>query len=59
MDVSIAAREIQASLLGLGGIQVENGVIQHVITINGPRRLPEVNPALARYNASYEVRIHP
>jgi hypothetical protein len=59
MDVSIAAREIQASLLGLAGLQVTNGVIQHVITINGPRRLAEVNPALARYNSSYEVRLHP
>jgi hypothetical protein len=59
MDASIAAREIQASLLGLAGLQVTNGVIQHVITINGPRRLAEVNPALARYNASYEVRLHP
>jgi hypothetical protein len=59
MDVSIAAREIQTSLLGLAGKQVTNGVIQHVTTISGPRRLPEVNTRLSRYNASYEVRLHP
>jgi hypothetical protein len=59
MEVSIAAREIQASLLGLAGTQVQNGVIQHVATVTGPRRLPEVNTKLARYNASYEVRLHP
>jgi hypothetical protein len=58
MDVSIAAREIQESLLGFAGLKVLNGVIQHVATISGPRRLPEVNPALSRYNASYEVRVH-
>jgi hypothetical protein len=59
MDVSIAAREIQAFLLGLMGVQVTNGVIQHITTINGPRPIPEANQTLYRYNASYEVRLHP
>jgi hypothetical protein len=59
MDVSIAAREIQAFLLGLFGVQVMNGVIQHVATVNGPRPIPEVNQRLYRYNASYQVRLHP
>lgn len=58
MDVSIAARDIQASILGLLGQVVTNGVIQHVVTISGPRAMPEVNQTLARYNASYQVRLH-
>jgi hypothetical protein len=59
MAASIAAREIQSVVLSLSGVQIQNGVIQHVSTISGPRALPEVNPSLCRYNASYIVRIHP
>ena len=59
MSASIAAREIQSVLLSVAGTQVTNGVIQHVTTVSGPRALPEVNPALCRYNSSYIVRIHP
>jgi hypothetical protein len=59
MSASIAAREIQSAVLSLAGTQVQNGVIQHVSTVSGPRRLPEVNSALCRYNATYTVRIHP
>jgi hypothetical protein len=59
MNVSIAARSIQADILSLMGVQVMNGVIQRVATISGPRSLPEANPTLVRYNATYEVRIHP
>jgi hypothetical protein len=59
MDASIAAREIQANLLGTAGLQVQNGVIQQIRTLSGPRRLPEVNQKLCRYNASYQVRLHP
>jgi len=59
MSVSIAARDIQAFLLAQLGVSVTNGVIQRIVTISGPRQLPEVNQKLARYNASYEVRIHP
>jgi hypothetical protein len=58
MDVSIAARDIQADAMSLMGIQVQTGVIQHVITTIGPRPIPEVNPDLVRYNATYEVYIH-
>lgn len=58
MDVSIAARDIQASIVGLMGQVVTNGVIQHVATISGPRAMPEVNQTLTRYNASYQVRLH-
>jgi hypothetical protein len=59
MDASVAARNIQADMLSLMGKQLQTGVIQHVITSSGPRQLPEVNTDLVRYNASYEVSIHP
>lgn len=59
MAVSIAAREIQAAMLSLAGHVVQNGVIQHVETIAGPRRLAEVNPDISRYNSTYLVRLHP
>jgi hypothetical protein len=59
MSASIAARQIQSAVLSLFGIQLQNGVIQHVSTVSGPRPLPEVNPKLCRYNSSYIVRIHP
>jgi hypothetical protein len=58
MDASVAARNIQADILSLMGFQVTNGVFQHVFAISGPKQLPEVNPALVRYNATYEVLIH-
>ena len=57
-NVSAAAREIQSDILSLMGTEVFNGVIQHVSTIVGPRSLPEDNPDLVRYSASYELRVH-
>jgi hypothetical protein len=59
MNVSTAARNIQADVMSIMGVQLMNGVIQSVLTISGPRQLPEANPTLVRYNATYEVRIHP
>lgn len=58
-SVSNAARDIQSDILSLMGKHVTNGVIQHVTTIVGPRQLPEVNPDLVRYSASYEMSVHP
>lgn len=58
-SVSTAAREIQADILSLMGKKVTNGVIQHAVTIAGPRPLPEANPDLVRYSATYEIQIHP
>lgn len=59
MDVSIAARSIQTALMSLMGTIVQNGVIQSVIVTTGPKELPEANPNLVRYSATYEVLIHP
>jgi hypothetical protein len=58
-SVSNAARDIQADVLSLMGKVVPNGVIQHVTTVVGPRQLPEANPDIVRYSASYELHIHP
>jgi hypothetical protein len=58
-QVSAAAREIQAFVLSLMSVQVSNGVIVHVTTVNGPRSLPEANQELCRYSATYEIMIHP
>jgi len=58
-SVSNAARAIQSDILSLMSVQVMNGVIQHVTTVNGPRSLPEANPDLVRYSATYEMHIHP
>lgn len=58
-NVSAAARSIQADILSLMGKVVTNGVIQHAVTIAGPRALPEENVELARYSATYEIQIHP
>ena len=58
-SVSNAARDIQSDLLSLMGKQVMNGVIQHVTTTVGPRQLPEANPNLVRYAATYEMSVHP
>lgn len=57
-NVSVAARSIQSDVLSLMGKVVTNGVIQHAVTIAGPRSLPEVNPDLVRYGATYEIQIH-
>ena len=58
-SVSNAARDIQSDILSLMGKQLTNGVVQHVTTVVGPRQLPEANPDLVRYSASYEMSIHP
>jgi hypothetical protein len=58
-NVSAAARGIQSQMMSLMSAIVSNGVIQHVSTIMSPRQLPEVNPNLVRYSASYEMSVHP
>jgi len=59
MDVSSAARDIQADMMSLMSAVVLNGVIQHVSVISGPKSVSEANQKLVRYNATYLVRIHP
>lgn len=58
-QVSQAARNVQADMQSLMSAKVQNGVIQHITVISGPKFVPEVNSKLVRSNASYLVRIHP
>jgi len=58
-SVSNAARDIQGDVLSLMGTVVTNGVIQHASTVVGPRQLPEANPDVVRYSATYELHVHP
>jgi len=56
--VSASARNIQAQVLSFAGNKFTNGVIQHAFVIAGPRQVPEANPALVRFSATYEIRVH-
>lgn len=58
-NVSAAARRIQSDVLSLMGVGTLIGVIQHANTINGPRPLPEDNPYIIRFSATYELQVHP
>lgn len=57
-QASLIARQASASLLGLRGQQLSNGVITNVNVVQGPRWLPDPNPNLQRFSASYEVFTH-
>jgi hypothetical protein len=58
-NVSYAAREIQSQVMSLMSAIVSNGVIQRTSTVASPRQLPEVNPNLVRFSATYELQVHP
>lgn len=55
---SSVSRQVHASLMSLRGVQLTNGVITNVNVIQGPRWLPDPDPNLYRFNASYEVFTH-
>lgn len=57
-QASLVARQASASLLDLRGVQLSNGVVTNVNVVQGPRWLPDPNPNLYRFNASYEVFVH-
>jgi hypothetical protein len=57
-SVSAAARDIQAEVLSLMSTIVLNGVVQRAFTITGPRSIPEANPDIVRYGATYELQVH-
>lgn len=57
-DASQSSRAVQDFLLMLTGTQTGGGVIQQIVTINGPRWVPEANPVLTRYASTYEVKLH-
>jgi hypothetical protein len=53
-----AGRAIQAALFNLRGKQLSIGVIQSTRAIVSPRWLPDPNPALYRFGATYQFRFH-
>jgi NAD(P)-dependent dehydrogenase (short-subunit alcohol dehydrogenase family) len=52
------SRQITVSLLALRGVALPTGVIGNVNVVQGPRWLPDADPNLYRFNASYEVFTH-
>lgn len=56
-SVSVALG-IQALLKTARNVVTPLGVLQSVNTVNGPRWLPEINPALRRRSATYELYVH-
>lgn len=55
---SAISRQITASLLSLRGLKLMNGVISNVNVVQGPRWLPEPDPNLFRFGATYEAFTH-
>ena len=55
---SKVSRTVTAALLSLRGVPLPLGVISNVNVIAGSRWLPDANPDLFRFSASYEVFIH-
>jgi hypothetical protein len=55
---SALSRVIQNLLLmTLRATTTPDGTVQEVTTVIGPRWMPDPNPALVRYGASYEVHV--
>jgi hypothetical protein len=57
-DAALAARLIQQAILNMRSVVTEDGTVQHASTVIGPRWMPDVNPALFRYGATYELYCH-
>jgi hypothetical protein len=54
----LEARNIQAALFNLRGKQLMFGVVQNCRAIVGPRWLPDPDPKLFRFGASYQLNFH-
>lgn len=54
-DVALA---IQQVLMAARNVATDDGVLLMASTVNGPRWLPEINPALFRRSATYEFFVH-
>lgn len=57
-DVELASRQLQQALRSMRGIRTADGYVQSVSTIIGPRWMPDINQAITRYGASYELHTH-
>jgi hypothetical protein len=52
------ALAVEAVIRVARNVVTGTGVIQSAATVNGPRWLPEINPALRRRSATYEFHVH-
>lgn len=57
-DGQQAARLIQQAVLSMRSVVTADGTVQSARTVIGPRWMPDVNPALFRFGASYEFYTH-
>jgi hypothetical protein len=54
----LAARDIQAALFNMRGRRLMFGVVQIVRAIISPRWLPDPDPKLFRFGATYQMNFH-
>ena len=52
------ALAVEAVIRVARNVVTDTGVIQSAATVNGPRWLPEINPALRRRSATYLFHVH-
>ena len=52
------ALAVEAVVRVARNVVTDAGVIQSATTVNGPRWLPEINPALRRRSATYLFHVH-
>ena len=57
-DAVGVALAIQQALVPVRNLVTDDGVLLWANTVNGPRWLPEINPALTRFSATYELYVH-
>ena len=52
------ARQVEAVIRAARNVVTDAGVLLSATIVNGPRWLPELNPALRRRSATYEFHVH-
>ncbi len=57
-DGAEAARLIQQAVRSMRSVRTQDGTVQSAKTVIGPRWMPDINPELFRFGASYEVFTH-
>ena len=55
---SLVSRQVHAAMLSLRGVALLTGVVQSVISVEGPRWLADPNQSLTRFGATVELHIH-
>lgn len=57
-DGKLAAKLIAQAILNMRSVRTTDGTVQSARTVIGPRWLPDINPAVYRFGASYELSTH-